>query len=144
MQCRGRIFARRDDGPQNRAQENHGTDLEGITHAVGHGLPAVPSLLTPACASIQGSRLATTAPTPMKKLCIDNPRAAATRGNWSATKRGTAPSRTLMLASSTHSSPPPSTAPTSAAWPARRATTAPRRQEVRPSRPSQFQVRSDM
>ena len=37
----------------------------------GTGLAAVPSLLTPACASIQGSRLATTAPTPMKKLCIE-------------------------------------------------------------------------
>ena len=51
--------------------EHHGADLEGIAHGVGHGIRAVPTLLTPACVSIHGSMLATTAPTPMKKLCIE-------------------------------------------------------------------------
>jgi hypothetical protein len=35
------------------------------------GSTVLPTLLTPACASIHGNRLATTAPTPMKKLCIE-------------------------------------------------------------------------
>ena len=54
---------------------------------------------------IQGSADATTAPRPMKRLCIPKPRVRCSSGSRSATKARNGSMLTLIEASSTHSSP---------------------------------------
>ena len=69
-------------------------------------LPMVVSLLTwNQFFRMYGSMPATTAPTPMKKLCMANPLPRCCSGNLSATKARKGSMLTLMLASRIQSSP---------------------------------------
>ena len=67
--------------------------------------PGAAVLATPHFASSHGSRLATTDPTPMKKLCMAKPVGRWRAGNWSPTKARNGSIEMLIDASRIHSVP---------------------------------------